>query len=423
MKGRYDFPLVSPPTRQARVLVVDDDRAILGLISQYLAHEGYQAVAVDSGPAALARIDEGGIDLVILDVRMPGMDGLEVCRRIRAQGHLSRLPVIFLTADQHDELKEALSLEAGGNEYLLKPISRRVLALRVRNLLKLANADREHQLMAQVAHAEKLAGIGQVAAGVAHEINNPLSFILSNVASLRGYFADVKSVLEAYHQSPEAGRALESELRIDGVLADIEPLLEETMQGGERVRRIVQELKTFSRGEDETIEEVDLADVVRSTLLLTERELTAYARLVKDLAPAQLEHASRSRLHQVVLNLVVNAMQAVQARTLQPPARHTITVCTRTEGHTAVLSVSDTGVGVPESLRHRLFQPFFTTKPVGVGTGLGLAVCALVVQRLGGTIDVDSTEGEGTTFTLRLPVDARHAPEAQLPGAAPVARA
>jgi signal transduction histidine kinase len=177
------------------------------------------------------------------------------------------------------------------------------------------------------------------------------------------------------------------------------------VEGGERVRRIVQELRTFSRSADETLEPVDLADVVRSTLLLTERELTSHARLIRDLSPARVEHALRPRLHQLVLNLVINAQQAIAARKLEPGQRHSITLATRTEGPWALLAVSDTGVGIPLALRERIFEPFFTTKPVGVGTGLGLAVCAMVAQRLGGRIDVESVEGEGSTFTLRLPID------------------
>ncbi|MDP1822443.1 MAG: response regulator [Archangium sp.] len=416
-RGRYDFPVFPRSTRKARVLAVDDDVANLRLLASYLTHEGYEVATAEDGPAAIARLEAGDIDLLILDVRMDGMDGLEVCRRLRAQPRFERLPIIFLTADRADELRETAGLEAGGDEYLHKPIARKVLALRVRNLLRLANADREQRLMAQVAHAEKLAGIGQVAAGVAHEINNPLSFILSNLGSLRLYFQEVSQVLAAWHRSPEEGRAKELALKLDATLADVGPLIDETAQGGERVRRIVQELKTFSRTDDETLEEVDLSEVVRATLLLTERELTARARLVKDLAAAPLHSASRQKLHQVVLNLIINALQAVEARPLTGGERHVITLTTRTEGGNAVLAVSDTGAGIPEELRRRIFEPFFTTKPVGVGTGLGLAVCAMVVTRLGGHIEVTSAVGEGSTFTLTIPCDAQPTPDEPLPAA------
>ncbi|MFZ5445061.1 MAG: sensor histidine kinase [Myxococcota bacterium] len=389
-----------------RVLVVDDDDAITTLVSQHLRHDGYRCVVANSGAEALEVLASQAVDLVILDVRMPGIDGLEVCRRLRADPKHARLPVIFLTADTFDETREAASLEAGGNEYLLKPVSRRVLTLRVRNLLRLASAEREQQLLAQVAHAEKLAGIGQVAAGVAHEINNPLAFVLANLGTLGHYFDDVQAVLAAWRRSPEEGRAAEAAVNLPHVLEDLRPLLDETKDGAERVRRIVQELKIFSRAGDGQLEPVDLADVARSTLLLTERELSSSARVIKELLPARLEQASRGRLHQVVLNLIINALHACRARALPEGARHCITVRTGLINGAAFLSVTDTGEGIPAAQRPRVFEPFFSTKPVGVGAGLGLAVCAAVASQLGGTVEVESTEGEGSTFTLRLPVDA-----------------
>ena len=406
-RGDSDFPVLPEAARRARVLAVDDDEAILSLLTTHLEHEGYEVTTARDGLSALARLEAGDIDLLMLDLHMPGADGLEVCRRLRAQARFERLPIILLTADRASEQQETLGLEAGCDEYLHKPLSRKVLALRVRNLLRLSNADREQRLMAQMAHAEKLAGIGQVAAGVAHEINNPLSFILSNLSSLRGYFHDVSEVLAAWRRSPEEGRAREAALKLESTLADVGPLIDETAQGGERVRKIVQELKTFSRTDDEALEVVDLADVVRSSLLLTERELSSHARVVKELAPAQLDAASRPKLHQVVLNLIVNAMQAVVARPLPAGQRHQITLSTRTEEGNAVLCVSDTGAGIPEELQRRIFEPFFTTKPVGVGTGLGLAVCSMVVHRLGGTVAVKSKVGEGTMFTLTIPRESK----------------
>jgi signal transduction histidine kinase len=386
------------------VLVVDDDAMNLKVLKGFLGIDGYEVRVAESGHEALEQLALGGVDLVVLDVRMPEMDGYEVCRRIRSDPRRTRMPVIFLTADQADEKRELQGLDAGGDEYLHKPISRRMLAVRVKNLLRLADAEREQVLLQQIAHSEKLAAIGQVAAGVAHEVNNPLSFVLSNLDSLRIYFEDVKAVIRAWRESPDAGKAMEAKVGLQQVLDDIAPLLDETMHGGRRVRAIVQELKSFSRNDEGPMESVDLAEVARSTLLLTERELSGRATLRKSLERAPIARAPRQKLHQVALNLVVNAMQAVEARPLPPGERHLIELKTRTAGEFAELEVSDSGVGIPEGNLRRIFDPFFTTKPVGVGTGLGLSVCALVVERAGGTIDVTSTEGVGTTFTVRIPL-------------------
>ena len=403
MKGRYDYSDSTIAAARRVVLAVDDEPRNLKVLQGYLSVDGYQVECVESGEAALERLTRGGIDLVVLDVRMPGLGGIETCRRIRQDARHARLPIIFLTADAADEEREYRGLDVGGDEYLHKPISRRVLTARVRNLLRLADVERERTLMTHIAHGEKLAAIGQVAAGVAHEINNPLSFILSNLESLRGHFTDMATVIEAWREGPELGRAAEQRVDLPAVLSDVAPLLDETVSGGKRVRSIVQELKTFSRHDDDQFEMVDFADVVRSTLLLTERELSAKATLVKELGSAPFR-APPQKLHQLTLNLIVNAMHAIEAQPLDV-GKHVIRVTTRTEGQEVVLEVADTGCGMSEEIQRRIFEPFFTTKPVGVGTGLGLSVCAMVVQKIGGHIEVKSKVGEGTTFTVRMPCE------------------
>ncbi len=415
MAGRYDTPEPQQPLSsakpRAKILVVDDDANNVRVLQGYLTLDGYDVWTAFSGAEALATLEQRPVDLVVLDVRMPDLDGLEVCRRIRNEPRFARLPVIFLTADQADETRELAGLDVGGDEFLHKPLSRKVLAARVRNLLRLVDAERERKLVEQVSQSEKLAAIGQVAAGVAHEINNPLSFILSNLESLKGYFDDMRAVLAAYRADPAQGRALDEKLVLDSVLDDVRPLLEETVAGGKRVRSIVHELKTFARGDEgDLLEEVDLADVARSTLLLTEREICGKALLVRDLQPAVVRQAPRQKLHQVVLNLVVNALQALDTKKVDSPRRHTMRVTTRVEGAEAVLEISDSGCGIPEQHLRRIFEPFFTTKPVGVGTGLGLSVCAMVVQTLGGRIEVHSRVGEGTTFFVYVPREAPQNP-------------
>ncbi|MER2562241.1 MAG: response regulator [Myxococcaceae bacterium] len=412
MKGRYDSVPTTPPPQGPKhvVLAVDDDHNNLKLVSASLTLEGYEVVCASSGEEGLEVLEARQVDLLLLDVRMPGLDGLEVCRLIRAQPKFARMPIVFLTADNADVEHTIAGLDAGGDEYLHKPISRRMLSARVRNLLRLANADRERQLLLQVAQSEKLAAVGQIAAGVAHEVNNPLSFILSNLESLRGYVNDLMRVVRAYRMNPETGAALDRTLGLDMLMADVSPLLDETVQGGSRVRAIVQELKTFSRQDTDTFEPVDLAEVARCTLVLTEREVSSKATLVKELSMARVDLAPRQKLHQVMLNLLVNAIHAIEAKPAPPGERHTIKVSTRTENDVAILQVQDSGVGMPDSVKSRIFEPFFTTKPVGVGTGLGLSVCAMVVERLGGRISVESEAGKGTTFTVRVPCDAELRP-------------
>jgi signal transduction histidine kinase len=406
LKGRYDEGLHARANQPPQVLVVDDEPANVRLVQAYLKAEGFRVLGAYSGAEALEFVEKGDVDLVLLDIRMPHMDGFEVCRQIRRNPACARMPVVFLTAEFNDADSELLGLEAGADEYLHKPIQRRALVARVRNLIRLADAERDRRMATQLAQSEKLAAIGQIAAGVAHEINNPLAFILSNLTSLKTYVDDVKSVVAAYRQSPELGRALEERIGFQQTLDDIDSLLGETSEGGQRVRTIVQELKTFSRADENSVlEPVDLADIAASTLLLTERELASRARVVKDLRPAPIASAPKGKLHQVVMNLLVNAMQALEDRS---PRENEIRVLTGTDGRESLLSVSDTGCGIPEEAQGRIFEPFFTTKPVGVGTGIGLSVCQAVVEKLGGRISVRSTVGQGTTFEVRVPVESMH---------------
>jgi len=402
LKGRYDEGPHARPT-PAQVLVVDDEPANVRLVQAYLKAEGFRVLEAYSGAEALQHVEKGGVDLVLLDIRMPHMDGFEVCRRIRKNPACARMPVVFLTAEFNDSDSELQGLEAGADEYLHKPIQRRALVARVRNLIRLADAERDRRMASQLAQSEKLAAIGQIAAGVAHEINNPLAFILSNLTSLKSYVDDVKTVIAAYRNSPEAGLSMEAKIGFQQTLDDIDALIGETSEGGQRVRTIVQELKTFSRADENALlERVDLADIAASTLLLTERELASRARVVKDLRPAPIANAPKGKLHQVVMNLLVNAMQALGDKA---PRDNEIRVLTGIEGRESVLSVSDTGCGIPEEAQSRIFEPFFTTKPVGVGTGIGLSVCQAVVEKLGGKISVASTVGQGTTFEVRVPTE------------------
>jgi two-component system, NtrC family, sensor kinase len=279
-------------------------------------------------------------------------------------------------------------------------VHRPALVARVRNLLRLANAERDRQLMAQLAQAEKLAAIGQIAAGVAHEINNPLAFILSNLATLTTYVGDVTQVLDAYRSSKEKGLAVERELDFGQTLEDVGSLIRETSEGGQRVRAIVQGLKSFSRTDDGGAEPVDLSDVAASTLLLTEREICSRATLSKELSSAPVELAPRNKLEQVVLNLLVNALQALNGKDLRDCR---IRIATGQDETEAWLSVSDSGCGMAPAVLARVFEPFFTTKPVGEGTGMGLSFSDNVIRKLGGRIEVESEIGRGSTFTVRLP--------------------
>jgi two-component system cell cycle sensor histidine kinase/response regulator CckA len=242
-------------------------------------------------------------------------------------------------------------------------------------MVVLRDVTEHHRLREQAAISDRLASIGALAAGVAHEINNPLAY--------------VRLSLEMASRQAAAREG-----------SDLHTSLQLAREGTERVINIVRDLKTLSRVRDEASEPVDLPALLDSTFALAERTVTAKARVVKSYAPTPLALGTRGKLGQVFINLLSNAADAVPEGA---PSDHVIHVTTRTDSSgRAVVEISDTGCGIAPDIAHRVFDPFFTTKPAGVGTGLGLAMCHRIVTELGGEIAFESTQGT-TTFRVTLP--------------------
>jgi len=254
----------------------------------------------------------------------------------------------------------------------------------------------------RLAMADRLASVGTLAAGVAHEINNPLTYVIANLEFLARQLAGLRDA------GGEAGRLAASSLEA----------LEEAREGAGRVRAIARDLRIFSRGDEEAMGAVDVRQVLESALAMAANEIRHRARVETEWGAVPPVRGSAGRLGQVFLNLVVNAAQAVPVGDAR---RHRIRIATRREGDRVVAEVSDTGEGIPPEHLHRIFDPFFTTKPVGVGTGLGLSISHSIVASLGGEIAVRSEPGRGSTFEVRLPV-AKEAPAPEAPAAAEVAR-
>ena len=281
----------------------------------------------------------------------------------------------------------------------------RELALRNAELER-ANAQLA-RTQARLMQSDKLASIGQLAAGVAHEINNPIGYVHSNLGSLRGYAEALSTVIEAYETAlaaddPTLAReslaALRERLDLAFVLQDLPQLLAESREGIERVRKIVDDLKDFSRaGRDESWAVIDLHKSLDTTLNIVWNELKYKAEVIRrygDLPPVE---CLPSEINQVFMNLLVNAAQAI-------PGRGVIEVETETRGDNAVVRVCDSGPGIPDEVREHMFEPFFTTKPVGAGTGLGLSISHGIVAKHGGTIEAINRETGGACFEVTLPM-------------------
>jgi signal transduction histidine kinase len=269
---------------------------------------------------------------------------------------------------------------------------------------ELQGAYRELQAaQAQLIQREKMASVGQLVAGVAHELNNPIGFVSSNAATLEDFVSRLRRMVEIYRtvrlSEGDAARADAAwhELKIDYALRYLEPMLQGIKEGAERTRKIVRDLRVFARGDDDVRLPVDLHEEL-------ELSLTLLGHLLKDRVAVERKYGDlpavecvRSQIDQVLLNILANAAQAIEG-----PG--TITVETRLEDGRAVVAIRDTGPGIAPDVLGRIFDPFFTTKPVGEGTGLGLSISYEIVKKHGGEIGVDSRPGAGATFTVRLPL-------------------
>lgn len=260
----------------------------------------------------------------------------------------------------------------------------------------------------QLVQAEKLSSIGQLAAGVAHEINNPIGYIFSNFGTLEKYLRSVFEMLSAYedaessHGEPQTRarlKALREKLELEFLKEDIPALMRESREGIVRVRKIVQDLKDFSHV-DATLEwqYANLAQCIDSTVNVVNNEIKYKADVVKHYAQLPEVQCHASEINQVIMNLVVNAAHAIGTE------RGTITISTGTEGDQVWLEIADTGSGIPKESLARIFDPFYTTKPVGKGTGLGLSISYGIIQKHHGRINVQTELGKGTRFRVTLPI-------------------
>ncbi|WP_257453574.1 ATP-binding protein [Archangium lipolyticum] len=309
-----------------------------------------------------------------------GLDGASLLELIHPD---DREVAASVLKGEDNSIREVRFLRAGG-----QPVEAELSAMRLlfdgepATVVSARDVTERKQMQSRLLLADRLASVGTLAAGIAHEINNPLAFVLSNLGFLE-----------------QECQRLMGELPAEP-LREMQEVLSETHQGAERMRHIMRDLRTLSRDDGEQLSAVDVREVLESSLRLVRNELRGRAQLVKDFEPVPLVWASEIRLGQVFLNLLINAAQALPAN---QPERNEVRVRVRAIGTRVVIEVTDTGSGIAPEVRDRIFDPFFTTKPVGTGTGLGLSICHGIVSGLGGEITVESELGKGTTFRITLP--------------------
>jgi two-component system cell cycle sensor histidine kinase/response regulator CckA len=396
------------------LLVIEDDSDIREALDGLLSMEGFRVTGCSNGREALEwlRISPKP-DLILLDLMMPVMDGWQFRVAQKDDPELATIPVLALSADS---TAKAAAIDA--EAYLKKPVDYDTLIATIDRLL----VESEHrELQARLAQTDRLTSLGTLAVGVAHEINNPLAYVLLNL----GYVAEELPRLLATRFVGDAGAGdtpyVSSMTATDcggsthpARVKEVLVALDHARDGAERIRNTVRSLQTFSRPENESRIPLQLATLLDATLPMVANEIRHRARLVKDYGPVPDVVANEARLGQVFLNLLLNAVQALPEERSES---NEIQLILRSPSPDRVLvEVRDNGVGIPPQVRGRIFEPFFTTKPVGIGTGLGLTICHGIVTSLSGTLTFESEVGKGTTFRVELPAAVRTM------GAAAVAR-
>ncbi len=389
----------------ARVLIVGDDALARSVASQVSAL-GHVPLTV-SVDAALA--DGANVNLVMMAPETVRGDLGDLVTSLRAR---YPVPVVLVRAPGGNPA-EGADLEREGLLVRIthadgKPSAELDLVVRMALMQSRQVAANQQELqLAQdrLIQSDRLASIGQLAAGVAHEINNPVGYISSNIGTLSEYVDDIFRLIDAYRVLEEevgdagavAGiRHLRHEIQLDFLREDLGSLVVECQEGVSRVRQIIEDLKDFSRAGEGEWEVTDLHRALTRTLNIVHNELKYKAEVVQELGEMPPVECQPSQINQVMMNLLVNAAQAIDGH-------GRITVRTGSDAKQVWFEVEDSGKGIEaETLKH-IFDPFFTTKPVGQGTGLGLSISYGIVKRHGGRIEVDSTPGAGARFRVVLP--------------------
>ncbi|MEM6598177.1 MAG: ATP-binding protein [Cyanobacteria bacterium P01_C01_bin.69] len=412
------------------ILVVDDEPDIEALISQKFRREirkdEYLFTFASNGKEAYQKIVEPGrsvgFDMVLTDINMPVMDGLELLSEL---AKLKQPPKTVVVSAYSDMNNIRCAMNRGAFDFVTKPISFQDLTLTIRKTLKAV--DRERLVQTQLAQAkvqlvqsEKMSALGQMVAGVAHEINNPVNFIYGNLSPARSYVKDLLELIRLYQNNyPQPTDDIQDcmeEIDLDFLQQDLFKLFDSLSVGAERIRELVLSLRNFSRLDESERKKVDVHEGIDSTLLILGSRLKATEErpaieLVCEYGELPMVECYPSQLNQVVMNLVANAIDAIdecyQLGTVEKAdGSNVIRLSTAVLNDRWVrIAIADNGPGISEETRSRLFDPFFTTKPVGKGTGLGLSISyQIIVDKHRGRLMCESVLGEGTTFVVELPM-------------------
>jgi two-component system NtrC family sensor kinase len=395
------FAAPPPEGDRPAVLLVDDVDANLVALQALLDDMGCELVLARSGNAALRQLLRREFALMLLDVQMPEMDGYEVARHARANSATREVPIVFVTATHHTQDNVLRGYDSGAVDVLFKPIDSTILRSKVRVFLELYRSKRqiadakrtlEHThaelqaTQAQLVQSAKMASLGELVAGIAHEINNPLAFALSHLDTALKSLVPIEAALNPATHEPARPHWEKLKSRLG-----------EMHLGLNRIRDLVVKLRTFSRLDGDERGVANIRECVDSVVTILGHRLRDQVVIEREFGEPATIVCYPGLLNQAIMNLVANSIDAIDGA-------GTVRISARAQGERYLITVTDTGAGIPMAVRHRIFEPFFTTKGVGNGTGLGLSITYSIVEKHGGTLSVDCPPQGGTTMTISLPL-------------------
>jgi signal transduction histidine kinase len=392
-----------------RVLLVEDSEEDTVLLLRELKRGGFHVAfeRVDTPEAMSAALAKQEWDIVLSDYSMPRFSAPMALGLVKE--HKLDLPFIIVSGTVSEDIAVE-AIHAGAHDFMAKGKLGRLIPAIERELRDVTLRAERSKMQEQLVISDRMASVGTLAAGVAHEINNPLAALMANLDFVA---QDVAKLAQDVHSDRSGTEGTGTGDGAAGWIAtrlrEIEEPLRDARECADRVRHIVRDLKIFSRSDEDKTGAVDVRRVIESSLRMAWNEIRHRARLVKEYGDVPPVEGNEGRLGQVFLNLIVNAAQAIPEGWAD---RNEIRVVTKQDDHgRVVVEVRDTGSGMSEAVISRIFDPFFTTKPIGEGTGLGLAICHRIVTALGGELIVKSEVGKGTVFRTVLPVAQRDAVE------------
>lgn len=402
--------------KSASILVVDDNPTNLKVLLDFLQQVNYKVTIAKSGENALSKAIRNQPDLILLDVLMPGIDGFETCSRLKANEQTRNIPVIFMTA-LSETVNKVKGLQLGAVDYITKPFDHDEVLARIEVHLDLKAA--QLQLIQEFGQST----LGELVAGIAHEINNPVNFVYGNLAHASQYHQEIMHLLdlyETYYPNPHPEiKDWQEKIDLDFLKQDYFKLLDSMKQGAERIKSTVIALQTFSRLDQSEYKVVNLHEGIDSIFSLIEHRLQTKPyrpaiKVVKNYYDLPLIPCYCAQLNQAFMNVFINGVDAIDAKFSAPEQDRnnnqtpqlsvTTSLEERDNRRYAQIQIADNGVGMSASLQQRMFEQFFTTKTMGKGTGLGLAIARQIIEeKHQGIIACQSELGQRTEFTLLIP--------------------